>query len=82
MKTNFFSCECGSLNHTFFISVDEDSCYISVHLYPKSFFERVIHAVKYIFGFRSKYGDFEEILINKEDVKDIINILNNYLNQQ
>lgn len=78
MKTKFFLCECTSFDHLFSVNCDDQDCYIAVHLSPKSFFQRVIGAFKYIFGFRSRYGDFEEIMIKKEDAKEIAELLKSY----
>ena len=81
VKTKFFSCECSSFDHLFSITYDNEDCFICVHLSPKSLFQRIIGATKYIFGFRSKYGDFEEIIIKKDDVQSIIDILHAYGNK-
>lgn len=79
----WYVCECSSLEHFFVVSFDEteewnDYVFINVYLSQLSFFQRLINGIKYIFGFKSKYGSFEEILLNKEKVQDLIERLNLY----
>lgn len=68
-------CECHSAEHTMLILGDNDpNCpyvYIYLHLCPDRFFRRIINAVKYIFGHRSKYGDFDEFILRWNDVEKL-----------
>lgn len=41
--------------------------YMEIHLTPQGFWQRVVNGFKYIFGHRSKYGDFDEMILKKED---------------
>lgn len=72
-KTDFkelFICQCGDPSHQFIISSDKefDSIVVSVHLNrDHNIFKRMWNALRYVFGRRSIYGDFDEILINPED---------------
>ena len=66
MKRTLFTCVCGSLEHIFIVTADDDDLFIEVHLSPLPFFERLKHAVQYLFGYRSRWGDFDEILLNPE----------------
>jgi outer membrane protein OmpA-like peptidoglycan-associated protein len=45
--------------------------YIQVHLLPLRWWERLWHGIKYIFGYRSRYGDFDEFLFKPEDYKSL-----------
>jgi hypothetical protein len=71
METEILICQCHSLEHqaTFsWIGNDEDGdVYMEVHLAPLGFWQRVVNGIKYIFGHRSKYGDFDDMIIKKED---------------
>ena len=67
MKRTLFTCKCGSFDHIFCVTVDEDDMFIEVHLCPLPFWQRVKNAVSYIFGRRSRYGDFEEIILTPLD---------------
>ena len=62
-------CKCTSNQHIMILSKDEDGYFVSIHLAPHNFFTRIFYAIKYVFGYRSKYGDFEEILLSKDAVK-------------
>lgn len=69
-KKELFICECNSIEHQIVMSYfeDEKEVYCSVHLKPeRNVFKRIIHAVKYIFGHRSIYGDFDEFIFNPKD---------------
>jgi hypothetical protein len=42
-------------------------CYVHIHLTKKPFWERVKYGFKYIFGYQSRYGAFDEFIFNPED---------------
>lgn len=68
-----FICECGDPSHQFIISADKETTegpcvFISVHLNREhNIFKRIWYAIKYVFGAKSIYGDFDEIIINPND---------------
>lgn len=68
-----FVCDCGNTEHQLIFSYDEtdkedDSLYVSVHLKPeRNIFKRIWRAVRYIFGHRSIYGEFDEFIFNPHD---------------
>jgi hypothetical protein len=64
MKRTLFTCRCYSIEHSFVVSSDEEDVFIEVHLSSLPFWKRVRHAVRYILGRKSKWGDFEEILLD------------------
>ena len=68
MEEKLIRCMCHSPEHQLIIDYDEEDniAYIEYHLRPLPFFQRIKHAVKYIFGHRSIYGDFDEVLVDKE----------------
>lgn len=69
-KKELFICECNSIGHQIVMSYfeDEKEVYCNVHLKPeRNVLKRIIHAVKYIFGHRSAYGDFDEFIFNPKD---------------
>lgn len=75
MKTNIerelLVCSCESLEHQLVFTYFDDGTYIEVycevHLTKLSFWERLKHGVKYIFGYQSRFGAFESVIINPED---------------
>ena len=68
-----FISECGDPSHQLIISADKETtegpcAFISVHLNREhNIFKRIWYAIKYVFGARSIYGDFDEIIINPND---------------
>ena len=74
-------CECHSTEHQmlFLYSSDKDEktgkeypmCYTHVNLNKKSFFKRLVYGVKYIFGYKCRYGAFDEFIFNPEDAPKI-----------
>ena len=73
-------CECSSTEHQVVFMKDEDDGYIycHIHLTPDSFFNRLKKGIKYIFGHRSIYGDFDEIILSNkhiEKIKDMYDFL-------
>ena len=66
-----FVCRCHDVQHQFVIStVDFDEnpeVYLDVFLYPAGFFKRLVYGIKYIFGHRSVFGYFDEVIIKPED---------------
>ena len=69
-ESKFIVCECFSLEHLVCLSYFEgdDEAYIHIHLAQETFWTRVWHALKYIFGYRCRYGDFDEFLIGPKNV--------------
>jgi hypothetical protein len=82
MNDNLFICNCGSVEHQFIVRLDDewDFVYVSIHLSPHPLHKRLINAIKYIFGHRSKYGDFDEIILNEDDTKKLVNLLSTKIN--
>jgi hypothetical protein len=71
MKRTLYTCKCFSLQHSFFVCADEEDLFIEVHLSSLPFWERVKNAIRYVFGQRSPYGDFEEIVLGPEEALDL-----------
>lgn len=66
-------CYCNSEEHQFSFVWFEDEqgkgeVFMEIHLTPNTFWERLKNAIKYILGYRSVYGDFDEVILKKEDV--------------
>ena len=77
-QTEFILCECESLEHLCVFQFWENEIptvdggmsvkyvTLSVRLKQLPFFKRLIHGIKYIFGYTSAYGDYDEFIIGKE----------------
>ena len=65
-------CDCKSTEHLMVIHYDDDpewdNVYMHIHLSPDGgFWTRLWRAIKYVFGHRSKYGDFDEFIFDPKD---------------
>ena len=63
-------CNCSSCEHQLIVlwNDDDNEVYVNVHLANyDGFLERLWHGLKYAFGYKSKYGAFDEIILRKED---------------
>lgn len=77
-KKELFICGCNSIGHQIVMSYFEDEKEVccSVHLIPeRNVFKRIIHAVKYVFGHRSVYGDFDESIFNPKDADGLQSVV-------
>lgn len=87
MKDEFFVCECGSDEHTLRFTYDEDETendlkeiYTSVYLNQhRSFFKRLWVAIRYVFGYKCKYGHWDCFVLRREDAERMIRMLKEYL---
>ena len=71
MKRTLFTCRCYSIEHSFVVSSDGEDVFIEVHLAALPFWSRIVHAVRYVLGKKSKWGDFEEILLSPYQALDL-----------
>lgn len=74
-----FICECHNVEHQLIFSYfpDDKEVYVSIHLTPQSgFWKRLGLAIKYIFGYRSCYGHFDEFIFKKYDADRLQKIVN------
>lgn len=71
MNPELFLCECSSAEHQLIVTKDNDYVYFQLHLAMLPWWKRLILGVKYIFGYRSKYGDFDEIIFNPETARKL-----------
>ena len=75
-------CSCHNTEHIIIITKNENknidnNAYLSIHLIPEhNIFKRIKNAIKYIFGYRCKYGYFDSITLNKEHYEQINNLAN------
>lgn len=78
-KDEIFICDCYSVEHQLILRQDPDSfddIYVYIHLNKeRKFWKRLKHGVKYIFGYKSRFGAWDEFIVNKKDwsrLRDII----------
>lgn len=77
MKKIYIECSCHSSEHLlqFAKFEDEPEVYVIVFLSNYNFFERLWKGIKYIFGYKCRYGHFGETILNKEAQKQIVQFL-------
>ena len=80
-KPEIFICECHSTEHQLVVRYDPDeeyhNLYIDVHLITyENIFKRIWISLKYIFGYKCRYGHWDEFIFNKNDAERLIEILN------
>ena len=86
-------CDCQSDEHQYLIYYSEDeyhngqkipTVYIHPHLITyRSFWKRLVYGIKYVFGYKSKYGDWDEFMVSPKDankIQEIVNYLKNEKN--
>jgi len=81
----YFECQCYSPEHMLkftFIPDErcpEDALYTSVYLRQhRSWYKRLWIAVKYIFGYKTSYGDFDCFSMKPEDADKFYNLAKKY----
>ncbi len=79
-KSILLLCSCYSSDHQMIIHLDKGGdmfppeAFVHVHLVRRSFLYRVKYAVKYIFGYKSQYGAWDEFILDKSHVKSLLEI--------
>jgi len=84
MESTFFECQCTSSEHTLkFIYDEEDKeLYTSIYLCQyRNIFKRIGIAVKYIFGYKCRYGEWDCFLFKNEDIKELQKLLEKIINE-
>ena len=76
-------CKCENTEHQMIFRTVEgsDEVYVSIFLRPDTWWRRIAHGIKYIFGHRSRYGDFDELILRQSDVSKFEKVVD-YLKRQ
>lgn len=84
METEFVTCACHQDEHVlhFHTFKDDKEIYISFYLEMQPWYKRVINAVKYVFGHRSRSGDFGEIMLDEQRIHQLVKICNDTLGEE
>ena len=79
MEKVVIDCACGSNEHILIFSKNDEEdyrcVYLSYHLQNDYWYKRIWKGIKYIFGFKSKYGNFGETIIDKTNVDKLSEIV-------
>jgi len=76
-------CSCNSTEHQIlFLKFEDDPeiVYMQIHLSGnKSILGRIGRAIKYVFGYKSRFGDWDDFILEKEQLAEIRQALTNEL---
>ncbi len=81
MQITYFECECFSDEHTLKFTFDKENkeLYTSVFLFNyEPIWKRIWTAIKYVFGYKSKYGDWDSFSMRIEDADKLIGLLEEF----
>ena len=72
-------CDCSSAEHQLIVRWDKDDKEVDVNVHLANmdgFWKRLWHGLKYAFGYKSRYGAFDEIILRKEDADKLQKVVN------
>lgn len=75
MEFRYLECSCGTPEHTVRFLKDENFLYMTFFLSNAPWHRRIVNALKYVFGYKCRYGHFDEVVLGEEEVQKLINIL-------
>lgn len=83
MKTTLY-CACSSNEHQISLESDEwegkKDLYLAIHLsQSQPWYKRIVQAIKYVFGYRCKYGNFDEFIFTTDTAFVVKDYLDKYL---
>jgi hypothetical protein len=77
-----FTCECLSDEHTLRFIFDEEEIWTSVFLNQyHSWWMRIWIGLKYVLGYKCKYGHFDCFIMRSEDVDRMMQLLQRFKDQ-
>jgi len=78
-KTNILVCDCNSAEHQLLVRYFEDDTdgevYVETHLTKKPLLERLIYGIKYIFGYQSRFGAFDEVVLGPQHINSLQSVI-------
>lgn len=82
-EREIYVCDCFDVQHQFIISHDSEIDFFSfqVHLTKLPVLKRLVVAIKYLLGFQSSIGAFEEVVLSQSQVEKLRDSLTNYLEE-
>jgi hypothetical protein len=85
MDNQLILCSCHSPEHQMILLASPDKsevlCYVCIHLVKRPLWYRIKYGLKYIFGYKSRYGAWDELLLDSSHATQLQNVVN-YLNQK
>ena len=76
--TRVFPCPCSDPEHHIIYNMfdDEEEIYLHVQLNNGKWYQRVWKAIKYVFGYKCKFGHFDEFIISSENYEHLKAMVN------
>lgn len=76
MKDEIIICDCSSAEHQLVLRFDDDKdlgrqVFVEIHLVPLVWYKRLWLGIKYIFGYKCCYGNFEEMILSPKHARQI-----------
>lgn len=79
MEYSIILCSCNSTEHqmVFLPSPfpEEKEVYVHIHLNKRSWWERLKYGIKYIFGYKCMYGAFDEMILDKNNIHKLEEVI-------
>jgi hypothetical protein len=79
LEAQHFECACHSPEHTLSFSWDDEENEIYTQVFLRSyhnFFWRVWAAIKYVFGYKCRYGHWDCFIMQSKDAQRLKDLLN------
>lgn len=83
IQFKYFECACFSDEHLLKFHLDDEDNTLTASIFLnqwRSWYGRIWIAIKYLFGYKSKYGDWDCWLLRKEDAERLKGMLIDYIN--
>lgn len=79
MKDEILICDCSSAEHQMVLRFDDDKdldrmVYVEIHLVPLVWYKRLWMGIKYIFGYKCCYGNFEEMILSPKHARQVYDL--------
>ena len=81
MKDEIVICDCSSAEHQLVLRYDDDKdkdlgrqVFVEIHLVPLVWYKRLWLGIKYIFGYKCKYGNFEEMILSPKHARQVYDL--------
>ena len=78
-------CDCHWVEHQVWLSdiADDETqeFVIQFHLVRDRFWKRVWHAVKYVLGYQSRYGAFDDVIVNPAEAQRMYKWIGDWLDR-
>lgn len=87
MRPSVLICSCNSVDHQMVIYHTTDpyygpEAYVQVHLVKRPFWHRLKYGLKYIFGYKSRYGAWDEFILDPTHATDLEKLANHLISNE